>query len=66
MIYIVAVERTEQYLETIEVDAENEDEARERVYDLLFKEGFTSLFPDASVSETNTIVDSVYPKEEDE
>lgn len=66
MIYIVAVERTEQYLETIEVDAENDSDASDRIDALLDEQGFHSLFPNASMYATDTQITSVDPKEEDE
>ena len=65
MIYIVAVERLERYFETIEVEAENDTEAADRIHALLDEQGFHELFPRACVFDTDTQIDSVYPKEEE-
>jgi len=64
MIYIVAVERLERYFETIEVEAENDIEASDRILDLLDKQGFHELFPNASIFDIDTEIVSVDPKEE--
>lgn len=65
MIYIVAVERLERYFETIEVEAENDTEAADRIHALLDEQGFHELFPGASVFDTDTEIVSVDPMEEE-